>query len=168
MWLSSVTVNFVIRQWQGPSFCSMFHLIMTLYRDLESAEAASLFLKDACRPCPMCTNMIPSSTNLNSHVRAHTSRVHRSQVMIKRPQPAPCVVSGSQWSTCHPAVRSRTNIIEPCEMKMHPCVLCAAKFRSRKELDNHNGSEIFGERPFPCRLCGNKLILLETKCVLPR
>ena len=93
--------------------------------------------------------MISSSTNLSSHVRAHTSRVHISHVIIKRPQPAPCVVCGSQSSTCQPAVRRSTNIIEPFELKMHPCVLCAAKFRPRKELDNHNRAEHFGEGHFP-------------------
>ena len=98
---------------------------------------------------PMCSKMISSSTNLSSHVSAHTSRVYRSQVMIKRPQPAPCVVCRSQSSTCQPAVRRSTNIIESCELKMHPCVLCAAKFRPRKELDNHNRAEHFGEGHFP-------------------
>ena len=111
--------------------------------------------------------MISSSTNLSSHVRAHTSRVHRSQVMIKRPQPAPCVVCGSQSCTCQPAVRRSTNIIEPsCELKMHPCILCAAKFRPWKELDNHNRAEHFGA--YLRGVGENKFILLQPEPVLPR
>ena len=74
---------------------------------------------------------------------------HISQVMIRRPQPAPCVVCGSNSSTCQPAVRRSTNIIEPFQLKMHLCVICAAKFRPRKELDNHNRAEQFGEGHFP-------------------
>ena len=69
--------------------------------------------------------------------------------MIKRPQPAPCVVCRSKLCTCQPAVRRSTNIIEPCELKMHPCVFCAAKFRPWKELDNHNRAEHFGAGHFP-------------------
>ena len=56
--LLSVTVNFVIRQRQGPSLCSIFHLLMALYSALESTEAPALFAKGPCRPCPMCSKMI--------------------------------------------------------------------------------------------------------------
>ena len=42
------------------------------------------------------------------------------------------------------------NIMEPFELKMYLCVLCAAKFRSMKEQDKHNRVEHVGERAFPC------------------
>ena len=112
--------------------------------------------------------MISSSTNLSSHVRAHTSRVHISHVIIKRPQPAPCVVCGSQSSTCQPAVRWSTNIIEPCELNMHPCVLCAAKFRPRKELDNHNRAEHFWEGHFSVASAEMNFTTTRTSLTTPR
>ena len=52
--------------------------------------------RETSMPCPMCFNMISSSTNLSSHVRIHTSGVLSRQVMIKRHGPALCVVYGSQ------------------------------------------------------------------------
>ena len=47
------------------------------------------------------------------------------------------------------------NIMEPCELNMYPCILCAAEFMSRKELDRHNIEEHVGETVFPCSLCRN-------------
>ena len=107
--------------------------------------------------------MISSSTNLSSHVRAHTSRVHISRVMIKRPQPAPCVVCGSQSCNCHLGVRRSTNIIEPCELNMHPCV-----FRPWKELDNHNGADHFGEGHFAVASVDINSFYYNKEPVLPR
>ena len=40
------------------------------------------------------------------------------------------------------------NIMEPCELKIYPCVFCAAEVRSRKELDKHNRAKHVRERAF--------------------
>ena len=45
--------------------------------------------------------------------------------------------------------------MEPCEVKIYICVLFSPKFKSEKELDNHNRAEHVGERAFPCSACGN-------------
>ena len=36
---------------------------------------------------------------------------------------------------------------------IYPCVLCAADFRSRRDLDKHNREEHVGERAFPYSVC---------------
>ena len=37
--------------------------------------------------------------------------------------------------------------------QIYPCVLCAAYFRSRRDLDKHNREEHVGERAFPYSVC---------------
>ena len=59
---------------------------------------------------------------------------------------------GSQWRIG----RRSTNIMEPCELMMYPCILCPEEFRSQKELDNHNRVEYVGKRAIPCSICGNE------------
>ena len=59
------------------------------------------------------------------------------------------------WLTMKHWKKKHYNTMEPCELKIYPCVLCSAKFRSRKELDMQNRAKHVRERAFPCIMCGN-------------
>ena len=59
------------------------------------------------------------------------------------------------WLTMKHWKKKHYNIMEPCELKMYPCVLCAAELRSRKELDKLDRVEHVGGTAFLCSMCRN-------------
>ena len=100
-------------------------------------------------PCPRCAKIISLSTSLSRQVWTHQTLQagHDWDTWA-------CTMCGVWLTMKHWSKKHYSNMY-PFEFKMYPCVLCAAKISSRKELDKHNRAEHVGERAFLCSNCTN-------------
>ena len=122
--------------------------------------------------CPMCPNMIRCPINLSSHLRTH-SFVPRRRTTPRMTRQAGhdrgtwlCIMRSVLFTKKHNLKKywqtGHSSIMEPHELEMYPCLLCAAKFRSRKELEKQGRAGHFRERAIPCSLVERPSIPIRT------